>query len=94
MTVICVCDGKQPQIDGFLYVSGEGSFSKSSNVGIAYAQSLGFSYVCLINDDIKIQKNNPRFVCVCRQKVALVSPYIIENDSILQAFSSMKHWEP
>ena len=28
MTVICVCDGKQPQIDGFLYVSGEGSFPK------------------------------------------------------------------
>ena len=29
-------------------------FAKSSNIGIAYAQSLGFSYVCLINDDVEI----------------------------------------
>ena len=30
------------------------AFAKSSNIGIAYAQSLGFSYVCLINDDVEI----------------------------------------
>ena len=54
LTVICVWDGEKPNIPNLLYVSGGGSFAKSSNIGIAYAQSLGFSYVCLINDDVEI----------------------------------------
>jgi GT2 family glycosyltransferase len=54
LTVICVWDGKKPNIPNLLYVSGGGSFAKSSNIGIAYAQSLGFSHVCLINDDVEI----------------------------------------
>ena len=54
LTVICVWDGKKPTNPNILYVPGGGSFAKSSNIGIAYAQSLGFSYVCLINDDVEI----------------------------------------
>ena len=47
LTLICVYDGKKPEFDGFIYLSGGGSFARSSNLGIAYAQSLGFSYICL-----------------------------------------------
>ena len=54
LTVICVWDGEKPRIPNILYISGGGSFAKSSNIGVAYAQSLGFSYVCLINDDVEI----------------------------------------
>ena len=83
MTIICVFDGKKPKIDGFLYVSGGGSFAKSSNIGIAYAQSLGFSYVCLINDDVEIAQDQIRdlFAYMNRETV-LVSPYIFESDSV------------
>ena len=54
LTVICVWDGEKPKISNILYVPGGGSFAKSSNIGIAFAQSLGFSYVLLINDDVEI----------------------------------------
>ena len=83
MTIICVFDGKKPQVEGFLYVSGGGSFAKSSNIGIAYAQSLGFSYVCLINDDVEIAQDQIRALFTyINQETVLVSPYICEEDGI------------
>ena len=76
LTVICVWDGEKPEIPNILYVRGGGSFAKSSNIGIAYAQSLGFSYVCLINDDVEICLDQIiQLLKNIEEKTDLISPY-------------------
>ena len=76
LTVICVWDGEKPNISNILYVRGGGSFAKSSNIGIAHAQSLGFSYVCLINDDVEIFLDQIiQLLKNIEDRTDLISPY-------------------
>ena len=49
--------------------------SKSSNIGIAYAQSLGFSHVCLVNDDVEIfLEQIIQLLTNIEEKTDLISP--------------------
>ncbi len=85
LTIICVYDGKKPEIDGLIYIPGGGSFARSSNIGIAYAQSLGFSYVCLINDDVVLSfRDIEKLFMHMDVKTGLVSPCIFEKQKSYQ----------